>query len=48
MSTSRMIDRIAEGFSGAKVVRSAVGEANVVDAMEQSNAILGGEGRRRD
>ena len=44
LSTSRMIDRIAEGFSGAKVVRSAVGEANVVDAMEQSNAILGGEG----
>ena len=44
LSTSRMIDRIAEGFSGAKVVRSAVGEANVVDVMEQSNAILGGEG----
>ena len=34
LSTSRMIDRIAEGFSGAKVVRSAVGEANVVDVME--------------
>ena len=44
LSTSRMIDRIAEEFSGAKVVRSAVGEANVVDVMEQSNAILGGEG----
>ena len=44
LSTSRMIDRIAEGFSGAKVVRSAVGEANVVDVMEQTNAILGGEG----
>ena len=26
------------------MVRSAVGEANVVDVMEQSNAILGGEG----
>ena len=44
LSTSRMIDRIAEGFAGASVVRSAVGEANVVDVMEQSNAILGGEG----
>ena len=44
LSTSRMIDRIAQGFSGARVVRSAVGEANVVDAMEQSGAILGGEG----
>ena len=39
-----MIDHIAENFPGARVVRSAVGEANVVDVMEQTSAILGGEG----
>lgn len=44
LSTSRMIDHIAENFPGARVVRSAVGEANVVDVMEQTSAILGGEG----
>ena len=43
LSTSRMIDRIAEDFQGPKWwFRSW--RSNVVDVMEQSNAILGGEG----
>ena len=43
LSTSRMIDDVAARF-GARVIRSAVGEANVVAAMRQHGAILGGEG----
>jgi len=50
MSTSRMIDDIAASFSErgvrARVVRTAVGEANVVEAMRAAGgaAIVGGEG----
>ena len=43
LSTSRMIDEIARS-GGARVVRTAVGEANVVEAMRREGAILGGEG----
>lgn len=48
LSTSRMIDDVAARY-GARVVRTAVGEANVVEAMkklkaEGENVILGGEG----
>lgn len=44
MSTSRMIDDIAARFPGAKVLRTAVGEANVVAALKPSKGLLGGEG----
>lgn len=43
LSTSRMIDDVAAPF-GARVVRTAVGEANVVAGMNQAGARLGGEG----
>jgi phosphomannomutase len=43
LSTSRMIDDVAARF-GAKVVRSAVGEANVAAAMRAHGALIGGEG----
>ena len=43
LSTSRMIDDVAARH-GARVVRTAVGEANVVEAMRASGAVLGGEG----
>lgn len=43
LSTSRMIDDVAAKF-GARVVRTAVGEANVVASMKEHNAVLGGEG----
>ncbi len=43
LSSSRMLDDIAAA-SGSKVVRTAVGEANVVDAMIRHNAVIGGEG----
>lgn len=44
LSTSRMIDEIAAQFDGAHVVRTAVGEANVVSGMRSCNAPIGGEG----
>ena len=44
LSTSRMIDDIAARVPGARVTRSAVGEANVVAAMRATGATLGGEG----
>lgn len=46
LSTSRMIDDVAAKFGGpgARVVRTAVGEANVVEAMKAAGAIIGGEG----
>ncbi len=44
LSTSRMIDDLAAGASNSTVHRAAVGEANVVDAMKPSHAIIGGEG----
>ena len=43
LSTSRMIDD-ATAAHGARVVRTPVGEANVVEAMRREGAILGGEG----
>lgn len=43
LSTSRMIDDVA-GWFGARVVRTAVGEANVVSGMRRVGAVLGGEG----
>lgn len=44
LSTSRMIDDVAAGFPGSRVVRTAVGEANVVVGLRESGGILGGEG----
>ncbi len=43
LSTSRMIDDIAAQHGG-RVVRTPVGEANVVQAMLHENAAIGGEG----
>ena len=43
LSTSRMIDDLAAG-RGARVVRTPVGEANVVAGMNAASAVLGGEG----
>lgn len=43
LSTSRMLDDIAAKY-GATVVRTPVGEANVVHAMMRENATIGGEG----
>ncbi len=43
LSTSRMIDDVAGRF-GATVLRTAVGEANVVAALKPAKGILGGEG----
>lgn len=43
LSTSRMIDDIAQKFGG-RVVRTPVGEANVVQAMLKEDSIIGGEG----
>ncbi|MCI0332543.1 MAG: phosphoglucosamine mutase [Planctomycetes bacterium] len=42
-STSRMTEDIARKY-GVPFVRSAVGEANVVDAMLREEAVIGGEG----
>jgi phosphomannomutase len=44
LSTSRMIDDVAARFAGSRVVRTAVGEANVVAGLRPANGILGGEG----
>jgi phosphomannomutase len=43
LSTSRMLEDVAARF-GARVVRAKVGEAHVVDAMQEHGAVLGGEG----
>ena len=43
LSSSRMLDDIAAA-SGSKVVRTAVGEANVVRVMQEQSAVFGGEG----
>lgn len=43
LSSSRMLDDIAAANS-SRVVRTAVGEANVVKAMLEHQAIIGGEG----
>ncbi len=43
LSTSRMIDDLA-AQAGGRVIRSCVGEANVVQAMIEHHAVIGGEG----
>jgi phosphomannomutase len=43
MDTTQAVDEVA-GESGARVVRSKVGEANVVSKMTESEARFGGEG----
>jgi len=43
LSTSRMIDDVAER-TGSAVIRTPVGEANVVNAMLEHNCVIGGEG----
>jgi phosphomannomutase len=43
LSTSRMIDDVA-GKAGGRVIRTAVGEANVAGAMLEHDCIIGGEG----
>jgi len=43
LSTSRMIDDLAAKH-GARVIRTAVGEANVVEAMKHNRCVIGGEG----
>ena len=43
LSSSRMLDDVAEKYGG-RVIRTAVGEANVVDAITANNAVIGGEG----
>ena len=43
LSTSRMLDDIAAAHGG-RVIRTPVGEANVVDAMLANEAVIGGEG----
>jgi len=43
LSTSRMVEDASEK-SGIKVIRTAIGEANVVSAMKKSRAVIGGEG----
>ena len=44
LSTSRMIDDVAQRYPGAEVHRTPVGEAHVVAEMKRCGAILGGEG----
>jgi phosphomannomutase len=44
LSTSRMVDDVAAKFPGSKVLRTAVGEANVVAALKQARGLMGGEG----
>jgi phosphomannomutase len=43
LSTSMLIDDVAKKF-GVNVVRSKIGEANVVEAMEKNGCKAGGEG----
>jgi phosphomannomutase len=43
LSSSRMLDDIARKYDG-RVIRTAVGEANVIHAMLSNNAVIGGEG----
>ncbi len=46
LSTSRMLEDVvaARGGGGARVLRTPVGEANVVEVMKREGAVLGGEG----
>lgn len=43
LSTSRMLEDVAARH-GARVERTRVGEANVVDGMQKHGAVIGGEG----
>jgi phosphomannomutase len=43
LSTSRMLEDVATRFGGS-VIRSKVGEAHVVGAMQKHQALIGGEG----
>lgn len=43
LSTSRMIDDVAKQ-SGVELIRTSVGEANVVEGIVKERAIIGGEG----
>jgi len=43
LSTSRMVEDVAASF-GARVIRTAVGEANVVEVMKKEGSVAGGEG----
>jgi phosphomannomutase len=43
LSSSRMLDDISSKYDG-RVIRTAVGEANVIQAMLDNNAVIGGEG----
>src|SRR4051812_17868654 len=43
LSTSRMLDDVA-AQNNSRVIRTAVGEANVVETMARENATIGGEG----
>lgn len=43
LSTSRMIEDVCARH-GARVIRTAVGEANVVEAMKRNGSVFGGEG----
>ncbi len=43
LSTSMMIEEVAEKF-GVRVLRSKVGEANVVQKMQEIGSVFGGEG----
>ncbi len=43
ISTSRMIDEVAE-MNGGRVLRTKVGEINVVETMVRERAVIGGEG----
>jgi phosphomannomutase len=43
LSTTSLIDRVADRY-GAPVLRTPVGEANVVEAMLREGAVIGGEG----
>ena len=43
LSTSRMLDDVAAAHGG-RVVRTPVGEANVINAMLALNSVIGGEG----
>ena len=43
LSTSRMIDDVADAV-GCEVLRTAVGEANVAEAMIANQCVIGGEG----
>ncbi len=43
LSTSRMLDDVAKRYNST-VIRTPVGEANVIDTMLRENATVGGEG----